>query len=165
MKRTRCALVLALVFSVFACRGDAGQDDAGVAEDSTVTPPPPPTDSLGMGVPAPRDTTRPPGSIGDVTDSEIVVATVDQNGIQLSRDTLPAGEITVVVENKAEAPCAMEVVSGPLGVRHLGAPVRRGSNLLMSMVLSRSPYYLFCTGGGSGSGPVATRDSARLIVR
>jgi hypothetical protein len=163
MKKIQCALVLALLFSVVGCRGDAGQDETAAAVDSTVTPPS--SDSLGMVVPVPRDTTRPPGSVGEVTDSEIVIATVDQNGIRLSRDTLPAGEITVVVENKAEAPCAMEVTSQSLGVRHLGAPVRQGTNLLMSMVLSRSPYYLFCAGGGSGSGPVATRDSARLIVR
>lgn len=150
-----------------ACGDAGGNGEALDADTAVVTPPPPPppaADSVGMGLPAPRDPNRPAGSLGAPGEGENVVATIEDEGIRLSRDTVPAGEVTVVVENRSTAPCALELSSQFYG-RQRSAPVAPGGNLQMSMVLARAPYYFFCASGSGAAGEVTRRDSVRLVVR
>ncbi len=168
MKGAYGALLLALTLAASAC-GDAGREpqeateateatDAAAAESAEAA-----EDSIGLGLPTPRDPSRPAGSLGSIEDSEVVVATVEREGIRLSRETVPAGEVTVVVENRATHPCNLEVSSRNSGRwRTVSWP---GGSAQMGMVLSRSPYYLYCASTRGEAGVVATRDTARLVVR
>jgi hypothetical protein len=158
-------LVINLCALLIAC-GDAERAAEGIPEEDsarerTVPRAQLPADSVRIGVPAPRDTTRPPGSVGAISESEIVVAMLSGRSIQLSRDTVPAGEVTVVVENKAEAHCNFEV-SGQFSGRWR-APVAAGRVVQISMVLSRAPYQLYCASGGATAPP--SPDTLRLVVR
>jgi hypothetical protein len=154
--------VLAAVVAIWAAGcGDAGGSREGEAESEEEQPQ---RDSVALGLPTPRDTTRPAGSIGDVSDSEVVVATLEDGEIRLSRDTIPTGEVTVVIENRTDQPCALELGSEYTG-RWRSAPVRPGGSHRMSMVLATAPHRLFCATVGSGAGGRASRDTVRLIVR
>jgi hypothetical protein len=158
---TRFALILG-VFTA-AC-GDADSSDRAAEPDTTAaaSSPAADADSVKLGLPAPRDTSRPPGSVGTLADSEIVLATIAEGRIQLSRDTVPAGEVTVVVDNRGSAPCALEVRSHFAG-RSRSAPVRPGGNMSMTMVLSTAPYQLYCADVAGSER--AARDTVRLMVR
>lgn len=147
--------------------GDAGNGGERAAEAPAAADSPAPrrsSDSVQLGLPAPADTTRPPGSIGaSITEGEVVAAFIESGGIRLSRDTVSPGEITVVVENRAGAPCSFEITSRFAGRWALGR-VAPGGNAQMSMVLATAPYNVFCA-DESGGGARAARDTVRLIVR
>lgn len=150
---------------VSAC-GDAA-DRAGETGAPAVADSPAPQsseDSVRLGLPAPKDPTRPAGSIGaSITESEIVVAFIEGGGLRLSRDTVPSGEVTIMVENRAGAACAFEINSRFAGRWAFGR-VGPGGTAQMSMVLATAPYNVFCA-EASGSGARAVRDTVRLIVR
>jgi hypothetical protein len=167
MNRIRTGLTVLIIVLAGAC-GDAGGNGEAMETDTpTVTPPPPAppaADSVGMGLPAPADPNRPAGSLGAPGEGASIAATIEDAGIRLSRDTVPAGEITVVIDNRSSSPCALELSSQFYG-RQRAAPVAPGGSMQMSMVLARAPYYLFCAGGSGAAGGTARRDSVRLVVR
>lgn len=142
---------------VFALVAAGACGDAEPADD---TPRPLPPDSVSYGLPPSRNPDVPVGAVGSTMESEVVVATVEPDGIRLSRDTVPAGQVTVRVENRTDSACALELTSQFSG-RHRTAPVRTGASVQMSMALARAPYRLYCL-NPTGDTPA---DTLRLIVR
>ena len=142
----RAASVWAITAGSLAGCGDAVED----AVEETATPidtleqePPPPVQTGVRGFPTPRDSSRPAGTLGDVTEGSTVIATLEEWRIELSDDTLPVGQVTIAVENRGTMPHALEIVS-EVGGRWRSAPVAPGGSIRMSMLLSNATHRIYC---------------------
>ena len=100
MNRVLAGLIVLITALAGACGDAGGNGDAMETDTPTVAPPPPAppaADSVGMGLPAPADPNRPAGSLGAPGEGESIAATIEDAGIRLSRDTVPAGELNAAV--------------------------------------------------------------------
>lgn len=150
MKNTRKKWILAVLLVVLAACGDAGdaREEAGArAADTAVSAEQPPmisSQEASGGVAAPRDPTRRPGSIGSSADATQVAATLSEFAIEVTPDTIPAGETTINIENRGERRHIIEVRHASRG-RWRTVPIAPGTSVGMSMSLPSGTYDVIST--------------------
>jgi hypothetical protein len=148
MRRSTFVIFMAVLSLAAAC-GDAG--DAGNAGDAPVQVSPdsgqPPVirseDAVGA-VPAARDPSRRPGSIGAASDATQVAASLSEFAIAVSPDTIPAGETTFNIENRGERRHIIEVRHTSRG-RWRTTPIAPGTSVGLTMALPAGTYEVVST--------------------
>jgi hypothetical protein len=138
------ALTAILACGLSAC-GDRGASDD--AANTAETPVDEKRDTIISepelkGLPAPKDPSRSPGTLGTLEESVQVIATISEWKIELSDDTIPAGEVTVAIENRGTKRHVIEVRSQYTG-RWRSSPVPPGGVIMLSMPLSGSTYEVY----------------------
>lgn len=134
-------------FALAACGGDAGDNGAAVPGEAAVDSGQPPivrSEDASGAVPAPRDSTRRPGSIGAAADATQVAATLSEFAIAVSPDTIPAGETTINIENRGERRHIIEVRHASRG-RWRTTPIAPGTSVGLSMSLPTGVYEVTST--------------------
>lgn len=140
--RSSTAALAALV--VLAACGDAApaadEDAAETTEAAVPAPPPPPSGERGFEA---EKTGGVAGVLADNGDAELLAVTLTEWGVELSRDSIGGGPVTLVIENKGERTHTLEVRSEHYG-RWRSAPIPPGGSASMSMPLQFATYEVFC---------------------
>lgn len=136
------------VVALFAACGDAGNQPPATtaSEDSaaalTAAPAEPETPFGWM--PAPEDSSRPAGTIGDKDKAHQAVAVIKEWAIDVTPDTIPAGEVTIALENRGERPHAIEVRNERAG-RWRSLPIPPGGTVTLTMPMAPANYEVIST--------------------
>lgn len=147
--------VLLLVSLVVAC----GAPDSPPAATEEPAPPPEPQGQYGW-LPAPEDSTRRAGTLGDAEHAHHVVAVLTEWGIELDPDTIEAGEVSIALQNHGEQSHAIEVRSIRAG-RWRSLPIPPGGTVTMTMPMAPANFEVVSTEDGH----VERGMRALLIVR
>ena len=143
----RSVVRLVFVAVLLAACGDAGNRSAATDDspDSTARPAPPAEPQTPYGwMPPSGDSARPAGTIGDKEQAHQVVALLKEWEIDVSPDTIQAGEVTIALENRGERPHTIEVRSVRSG-RWRSLPIPPGGAVTMTMAMAPANYEVFST--------------------
>lgn len=143
----RSVVRVLLVAGLAAACGDSGNPPPAdsSAVDSAAQPAPPEEPAAPFGwMPASADSSRPAGTIGNSEDAFQVVAYLKEWEIQVSPDTIPAGEVTIAIENRGERPHAVEVRNDRAG-RWRSAPIPPGGTVTMTMPMPPANFEIAST--------------------
>jgi hypothetical protein len=167
-KRRASALALTalLACGLSAC-GDRGasNDAANTADTSAVEKKDTPASEPDVrGLPAPKDPNRSAGTLGTLDESARVIATISEWKVELSEDTVPAGEVTVAIENRGKKRHVIEVRSQYTG-RWRSSPVPPGGVILLSMPLSAATYEVYDPDDDADGKHAEKGMRATLVVR
>lgn len=116
-----------------ACVGEREDDVGEVATSSAAAP----MDTTPAGTPAP-----PPAATVAESIAGNVTARLNEWRIELSRDTVRAGEVTFQVINRGTMPHALEVEGG--GIEEETEPIAPGANATLSLDLAPGKYEIYC---------------------
>ena len=144
---------LALAIAAAACGTDEG-DTAVVAEDTTVQAvgPVPGTDTF------PVSATEP-----GATDDRTVSATLTEWEVQLSQDTVPAGDVTFRVANAGTMEHALEVEGQ--GIEEETAHIPPGRNATLTVSLQPGTYEVYCPVVSEAGNHQQLGMTTQLVVR
>ncbi len=132
MRLTRWVGFAALV-AMAACRGDAKRDAATAAVDSTVVEK---KDSLTTPAPAPSAY----GISGDTTGLGFkVIAEFTQDSLTMSTTEIPAGEVTIIAQNKSTDTHRLEII-GAAGGRWRTLKVPPGGTVTLNSTMMPGDY-------------------------
>lgn len=138
--------IMLLTAFVAAC-GDASEQNSTTQADQTAAaqaaPASEPETPYGW-MPAPEDTSRRAGSIGEAADAAQVVAVLKEWEIDVSPDTIQAGEVTISFQNRGERPHAVEVRNERAG-RWRSMPVPPGGTVALTMPLAPANFEIVST--------------------
>jgi hypothetical protein len=102
--------------------------------------------------------------LGTLDESARVIATISEWKVELSEDTVPAGEVTVAIENRGKKRHVIEVRSQYTG-RWRSSPVPPGGVILLSMPLSASTYEVYDPDDDADGKHAEKGMRATLVVR
>lgn len=157
LRRSNWTVLGAVLLAIACGGGDAPATDE--VADTAEVPEAKPDLPAERGYPTER-TGGVAGVLGEQGDSEAVAVTITDGGLQLSRDSIGGGPVTVVIENKGTQRHVVEVFSEHYG-RWRSAPIPPGGSASISMPLTYATYEVFCTvtdetGEHKAKGEVAT---------
>lgn len=124
-------MALALIAAAAACGGDADEPEAAAGDTAVlVTPAPGPETPVAAAQEA------------GATDERTVSATLTEWAVQLSRDTVPAGEVTFRVANAGTMEHALEVEGQ--GIEEETAHIQPGQSATLTVNLQPGTYEVYC---------------------
>jgi hypothetical protein len=150
--------IIAIALMAIGCGDAPPSDDAPLPETAEQLP----DDSVALGVPQSANPNVPAGAVDPEAEGTVVAVTVAADGLTIEPESVPAGQVTVRAQNTQSEACAVAVRSAAGGLWR-SPRVRQNATTSLTMVLSRSPYYVTCE-LAEGRGALAS-DTARFVVR
>jgi len=140
----RPAVHLLVLATLLAACGDAGNRAAANAADSTPAPAPEAVTPIGW-MPPPADSNAAPvGTIGDGDKAFQVVAGLKEWSIELTPSDIPAGEVTIALENRGQRPHQIEIRSSRAG-HWQSAAIPPGATVTMTQPMPPGSYDVVST--------------------